>query len=301
LHLPLGMPNESADVDRFQLVAPRAAELGVARGPLIAASVMVFASLVGLSGCGGVHGIPIDSTATQIAQTVCPKAYKCCTQSQLMNNGQAGTDEATCESMTTTAFEGDLETIQSSQDQKRAMFDDAKLQACLSTIRSADCSTLDMTNHLAGVPGCDSFVDPLVVSGGACSQDYECIDGWCQQPTDMSGGDGTCQPHAQLNASCATASCEPGLTCDILLSDSTCVQAGDIGASCADDLQCTSVSCSIPSGATAGTCVAATAAQCFYASGCDAAGEGRPSAGTAILLAAFALIAMLRARRSREP
>jgi hypothetical protein len=257
-------------------------------------------ALAALAGCGGVHGIPIGSTATQIAQTVCPQAYKCCTQSQLSNNGQAGTDEASCETMTTSAYESDLETIQASQDQKRATFDNAKLQACLAIIRSADCATLDVTNHLAGIPGCESFVDPLVAAGGACSQDYECIDGWCQAPADMSGGDGTCQPHAQLGTSCVTASCEPGLACDLGASDEICVQPGAIGAACTDLLQCTSANCAIPSGADSGVCAAATDPQCFYASGCDAAGGGRPGVGTALLLAAFVLTAMWRVRGPRR-
>lgn len=256
-------------------------------------------SLAALGGCGGVHGIPIGSTATQIAQTVCPQAYKCCTPSQLSNNGQAGTDEASCETMTTSAYESDLETIQASQDQKRATFDNAKLQACLAIIRSADCATLDVTNHLAGIPGCGSFVDPLVAFGGACSQDYECIDGWCQAPADMSGGDGTCQPHAQLGGPCATASCEPGLACDLGASDEICVPPGAIGATCTDLLQCTSGNCAIPSGASSGVCAAATDPQCFYASGCDAAGGGRPGVGTALLLAAFVLTAMWRVRGPR--
>jgi len=248
-----------------------------------------------VAGCGGVHGIPIDSTATQIAQTVCPKAYKCCMASQLTGNDQAGTDEPSCETMTTSAFEQDLETIQASQDQKRANFDDTKLQACLAVIRSADCDTLDVTNHLAGIPGCETFVDPLVAVGGSCSQDYECIDGWCQPPADMSGGDGTCQPHAQPGASCATASCESGLACD-LGGDSICVPVGAIGAACTDLLQCASSNCAIPSGAASGVCAAATDPQCFYASGCDAAGGGRPGPGTALLLAAFVLTALWRAR-----
>ena len=273
-----------------------------ATGPsfVAASAALTVAALAALAGCGGVHGIPIGGTATQIAQTVCPKAYQCCTQSQLSGNGQAGTDEASCETMTTSAFESDLETIQASQDQKRATFDNAKLQACLTTIRSASCDTLDMTNHLAGIPGCDSFVDPLVAAGGTCTQDYECIDGWCQQPADMSGGDGSCQPHAQLGAPCATASCEPGLVCDIGATVEICVQPGAIGAACTDLLQCTSASCAIPSGADNGVCAAATDPQCFYASGCDAAGGGRPGVGTALLLAAFVLTAMWRVRGPRR-
>lgn len=288
------MPNDRPPAARTRVSPPRAARLRLA-----AASIAALAPLAALSGCGGVHGIPVDSTSTQIAQTVCPKAYECCTQSQLMGNSSAGTDEASCESMTKSDFAGNLEAVQASQDQGRATFDNAKLQACLNTIRSASCDTLDMTNHLMGIPGCDSFVDPLVAIGGACSNDYECVDGWCQQPTDMSGGDGACQPHAQLGQSCLTATCEAGLTCDVAATDETCVQPGALGAACTDPLQCASVNCSMTDATTPGTCVAATGTQCFYASGCSAAGSGRPNTGTTLLLAAVALIAALRARRFR--
>ena len=254
-----------------------------------------------VAGCGGVHGIPISGAATQIAQTVCAKAYDCCTQSQLANNDSAGTTESECETKTTATFETNLENVQASVDMDRATYDGDKLQACLNTIRSSTCETLDMTNHFTGVPGCDSFVIPLVVSGGICSQSYECVDGWCQAPADMSGGDSTCQPHAQLGASCATASCEPGLACETNGSDKTCLTVGAIDAACAQGVECASGNCSIPSGASTGTCVAATGGQCFYTTvtGCAAAGGGRPGAGTVLLLAAFTLIAMRRARRSR--
>src|SRR6185503_7279228 len=39
-----------------------------------------------LAGCGGVHGIPIDETAKKIAETVCTKAWVCCTVDQLKSN-----------------------------------------------------------------------------------------------------------------------------------------------------------------------------------------------------------------------
>jgi hypothetical protein len=94
--------------------------------------------------------------------------------------------------------------------------------------------------------------------------------------------------------------CEPGLTCDLGATDETCVQPGAIGATCTDLLQCASANCAIPSGATSGLCAAATDPQCFDASGCDAAGGGRPGVGTALLLAAFVLTAMWRVRGPRR-
>jgi len=277
----------------------RSPNVSGARVRLVGASLIALALPLAALGCGGVHGIPISGAATQIAQTICPKAYDCCSQSQLANNDSAGASESECEVDTTKTFEDQLQLIQGSVDMNRASYDGDKLQACLDTIRSSSCQTLDVTSHFTGVPGCDSFVRPLVNLGGACSQAYECIDSWCQAPVDMSGGDSTCQPDAQLGASCATAPCEPGLACQTNGSDKTCVQVGALGAACAQGIECASGNCSIPSGATTGTCAAASGGQCFYSTvtGCSAAGGGRPGAGTVVLLAAFGLIARLRARR----
>jgi hypothetical protein len=242
---------------------------------------------VALLGCGKTSDI--DATAARIAKTVCTKAYQCCTQMQLMNNDGAGTDEPSCESKTSSNFRGLLQAIQHSQDVGRATYESDRVDSCLANVQSMSCSDLNMTNHLAGVPGCDTFVTPLVAVGGACSDNYECIDGWCKVPQNSSG-DGTCQPNAQSGQSCAASNCQPGLTCDP--NGDVCVQPGANGATCTDNFQCTSSNCA------SGTCAAPTSANtCFYSSGCSAAGPGgRPSLAT---LSLFGLLLMLALRRRR--
>ena len=49
-----------------------------------------------------------------------------------------------------------------SVDQKRASYQSSKLDTCLMTIQSSDCTALNVTNHVAGIPGCESFTTPLV-------------------------------------------------------------------------------------------------------------------------------------------
>lgn len=264
------------------------------------------------SGCGGVHGIQIDQTSTDIAQTVCAQAYKCCSLDQLMSNDAAGTDaadcssdtaacERACEAKTKDNFRNVLSGIQSSVDQKRAQYDQSKVDDCLETIRSSTCGTLNMTNHLTGVPGCASFVTPLVPLGGACGNDYECIGGWCKPPLASSNSfDGVCTAFADVGQSCADGNCSPGLICDPKTNDpadDVCVQPGDTGAACSDPFDCKSGDCST-SGGSGLTCAAPTPSnQCFYSSGCAAAGEGRPSLAMLLLFAGFAGVALARARR----
>jgi hypothetical protein len=265
--------------------------------------------LGGLSGCGKVGGIPVDQTATRIANTICPKAWMCCTADQLSTNSAAGTSEQDCITQTTDSYKNQLSALQFSIDQKRASYQSSKLDACLMTIQTSDCATLDVTNHVAGIPGCESFTTPLVPLGGACSQDYECINGWCNVPTGSTNGEGACASFVGAGQSCAAAggpSCGPNAVCDVEgtpndSSDDLCAAVSDIGGSCADDLQCTSLNCS-SSGGSGMTCQAATTppgAMCFYSSGCSEAG-GRPGPGTLLLFAGFAAVAFLRAGRARR-
>src|SRR5262245_33049406 len=118
-----------------------------------------------LLGCGGVDAIPIDKTAKDFAEAICPKAYSCCTAEQLMDNDAAGTSEVECKMLTEDNFRNFLQGLQNSQNEKRSKFDQTRVDACLNTIRSSDCATLNMTNHLSGVPGCDRFATPLVAVG----------------------------------------------------------------------------------------------------------------------------------------
>src|SRR3954447_9899066 len=101
-----------------------------------------------LVGCGEVHVIPVDKTASDIGQTVCSAAYRCCTVAQLMANDAAGTDagdcstdsaacEQACEAKTSDNFRTFLTDIQASVDRKRAFYERAKGDPCLQTIRSA--------------------------------------------------------------------------------------------------------------------------------------------------------------------
>jgi hypothetical protein len=257
-----------------------------------------------LLGCGGVDAIPIDKTAKDFADAICPKAYSCCTADQLVNNDAAGTSEAECKTLTAENFTNFLQGLQNSQSAKRSKYERAKVDACLQTIRSSDCATLNMTHHLSGVPGCDKFATPLVSVGGRCDNDYECIDSYCKFPEDPDPpGPGVCTAGAATGQSCTTSQCAAGLTCDPVVvndaSDDICVAPAANGATCADGYQCASGVCS--SGGSGGdmTCVADTSAKCFYSTGCSVAG-GAPGLVALMLFGGLAAISVARKRRPRR-
>ena len=159
-----------------------------------------------------------------------------------------------------------------------------------------------MTGHLTGVPGCASFVTPLVAEGGACGNDYECTTGWCKPPAPPATGDGK-TPTSVAGMSCTSLSCGEQLTCDGLgtddKADDVCVQRMDDGATCTDGIQCKSGNCTT-SGGSGMTCAPATGAMCFYGSGCSAGGDGRPGPVTILLLVAFVGVTLLRTRRGEH-
>ena len=243
-------------------------------------------------GCGktitDTGGVPVGEAPTEIAQTVCAKAYDCCSPAQLMGNDLAGTDEPSCEQKTGDAYKSQLSAIQSSQDRYRSVYDGAKLDACLATIRTTSCQDLAATNHFSGIPGCDSFVQPRVALGGTCDYDWECQQSQCHhQP---GAAEGACAPFAAVGEGCADSKCAPGLLCDS--QDMVCATAVADGAACMRGDQCASGSCN------QGSCGARPSGTCFYSSGCALGGGGRPAASSQLgALALVAAAAFIRRRR----
>jgi len=247
----------------------------------------VVVGLAGLPGCGQVSpppsGVPIDMAPQEIAQTVCPKAYSCCTATQLMGNDMAGTDEPSCETKTADAFQNQLAAVRSSQSDGRSRYDGDKLAACLTTIRSSLCETLGATNHFAGIPGCDNFVMPLVADGGSCAYDWECTGGRC--------GDGRCASLPGPGQACSSEiHCAAGSVCS---GSSTCVAMSSDGASCVGGVEC-------PSGVCTAQVCSPRPATCFCSSGCSVSGRGAASSLAAVAVAA-ALMALAAARRRPRP
>ncbi|HEY2900715.1 MAG TPA: hypothetical protein VGL59_09080 [Polyangia bacterium] len=266
---------------------------------------MVVAVAAAAGGCGKAQGdlggIPADQAPTAIAETVCAKAYDCCTPTQLMGNDLAGTDEATCEQKTHDAFANNLAPVLASQARYRSAYDGAKLEACLAYIRATDCHDLGTTNHFSGIPGCDAFVQPRVAMGAGCTYDWECQQGQCIKSAGQI--DGLCKPLDVAGDDCASSKCAADLICDG--QSKICVAPLADGAPCTRRDLCSSGSCNASTdadaGADAGTpamvCGPPMGGSCFYSSGCSTG--GRPRAGSLFAAAALALAWGARRRLRR--
>jgi hypothetical protein len=254
--------------------------------------------MAALSACGGKHeessgpGIAMSAAPEKIASTVCPKAYGCCTAMQLMDNGQAGTDVASCQEKTRQGFANHFAAVRTAEAQGRAHYRGDRVAECVAFIQASSCETLATTNHFTGVKGCDALVEPMLGAGAVCANDWECIDGTCQKA--MGAAEGTCQPRVQAGQPCEHASCVANAVCG---GAGTCVALAPEGSLCTDPLQCQSLNCSATPGSS-GTCLPPKADKCFYSSACSYG--GRPS-GLALLALAALIWTRRHARAGRPP
>jgi hypothetical protein len=230
-----------------------------------------------LLACGGAvqpePGVNPKDAPAMLAPAICAQAYRCCSMAQLMKNDNAGTDMASCEAKTQMALAGQVSAIESSERKGRVNYDGLKVQACIGYLNDANtqCADLNMTFHLSGVPQCSSFLEAKVAVGGACTLDFECIDGFCDTTGVAAGADGKCRALGKTGDSCANMGrCEPGLNCDA-----------------------TAMACMAP----ASPPPPPAGGMCFYSSGCSYGGPVRDASsliGVALLLAAVV------GRRRRE-
>jgi hypothetical protein len=238
---------------------------------------LAIASLVALplAACDGVKTIPglaPDQAPKALAQAICPAAYRCCMPDQLMSNDQAGTDVASCEMKSEAGFAAQVAGIQDSEKKGRVVYDGEKVQKCVEFLETAPCPELQNTGHFTGLPACSSFIQPLVEVGGACGNDVECKQSYCDRTGLPDGQDGACRAYASEGDDCSAAGVRCGYSQRCDAATGKCVP--------------------LPTGA-----APKPNSLCFYSSACSYAGGDRGAfslLGVAILLGAAA-------RRRRAP
>jgi hypothetical protein len=134
---------------------------------------------------------PKDAPA-MLAPAICDQGDRCCTMDQLMKNGNAGTDAASCESRTQTARTGQVSAIESSERKGRVNYDGVKVQPCIDYPYDAntECADLNMTFHFSGVP--PLLVVPRAQGGGRRRVHCDAMAMTCAMPPTTLAAAGTC-------------------------------------------------------------------------------------------------------------
>ena len=225
---------------------------------------LVLALAIGCGGGGG-SSVPIGSFGSDLGKATCSKIFECCNSAEIMQqfmnltvNGQPITTEAQCDQLIG-GFGGLIsQQYQQSLSKGRIKYDADAAGSCISAIDTMSCATFSMTMNDPQVP-CSPYITPLVASGGACGQSYECTTNNCVgATTDQNGNttDGTCQPIPTQGQPCQFT-CASGLYCgfDAGTGSETCQAKKADGTTCAGNDECTSNHCDT----TSNTCMTAAA------------------------------------------
>jgi hypothetical protein len=200
----------------------------------------LFVSLLAV-GCGGSSNdddengsgaIPIESFPARLAATACKSLYQCCSDAQRAENIFSGNTEAECRANYSALFTLGMPEWNQSIGKGRLRYDGNAASVCLSRLDSAGCTeSVDAA--------CDGIFVPLVRSGGACTQQGECIDSACLGGDSTNDVDGECGPPLANGADCTDdAECTSNY-CDGL----ACASRSVNGAACLSDAECESEYC----------------------------------------------------------
>jgi hypothetical protein len=157
--------------------------------------------------------IPIEEMAQQMRQLICEKVFSCCSAEELKSNPDLGTDVASC----VAGLDGEstylLSDVVASVEQGRLIYRPDKLAACVAEFRSRSCADAKMPPGDKDVTAlCAAAFEPRVPVGGACSDYWDCIGGWCAG--DLGDLKDRCQPLKLVGGDCDEGpECESGM-CD---------------------------------------------------------------------------------------
>ena len=236
------LPDAEATISNLRAVVIDSAYAGSMR------TILALAVILGACGGGGGGGgsVAIGDFGTQLSDTLCKKAFTCCTQLQLSTLFQSTTTLTTtaqCDTYVDANITGfAIPRYMASIAAGRVTYDGAAASACLDAISSATCPQFGIDESGGAIPAvCAGFLVPAVAAAGACTQNYECTTGYCHgavtAPTQM---DGQCEADPTMGQAC-DSTCAAGLYCD--QSTLKCLARKADGASCTIGNECTSGGC----------------------------------------------------------
>jgi hypothetical protein len=140
-------------------------------------------SVLLLVACGdqGTGGpLPLAKMRGELRKVLCEKVYSCCSASERMTNPLIGHDAASCQTELPAYATFLLSDFADSVVKGRAAYDGEKMARCLADLKAKSCTEIKMPVTGVDVEElCDDIIEPKVAIGGACSEYWDCIGGWC--------------------------------------------------------------------------------------------------------------------------
>jgi hypothetical protein len=182
--------------------------------PLAAPGVFVVVVTVALPfGCGDVTTQPVGGRPqaggalaladldAQVRRVLCEKVDACCSPAERLANEVLGPDRRTCERELdgeATLLLGD---ISASVSQGRVIYHADRMASCLEKIGAATCAEVKMpAGDVSVVELCEEAFEARVPVGGACSDSWDCVGGWCAG--DQGGLRDRCVAHQVIGQEC---------------------------------------------------------------------------------------------------
>jgi hypothetical protein len=149
-------------------------------------TIVGFSFVAALFSCGGDEKkpvgppVPIEQMASQMRQLICEKVFSCCSADDLKNNPMVGTDVASCVAKLDAESSYLLGDVVASVQQGRLIYHGDKLAECMAEVRNRSCDQAKMPPGDRDVTQlCAPAFEPQVPIGGACTEFWDCIGGWC--------------------------------------------------------------------------------------------------------------------------
>ncbi len=178
-------------------------------------------------------GTTLVELPTQYAAAYCGWLYRCCPSEQLAHMAEApvaftGNNEEECRTNMAALLTLIVPSFTESESEGRLVYDPLLAESCIEQL-SISCPRLDQI--------CPRVARPLVMRGGACSEDAQCVDSLCIGDTDEV--DGTCGSLSELGGPCLSDNDCASDEC----SGDVCVDKAALGETCFSDDSCASRYC----------------------------------------------------------
>jgi hypothetical protein len=174
--------------------------------------------------------IALADVPGQLRTLICAKVFSCCSAAELKNNPDLGGDTASCAA----GLDGEatflLADVGASVAAGRLVYHGDKMAACIAELQARSCAEAKMPpGDLDVTQLCRAAFEPQVALGGACSDYWDCIGGWCEG--DIGNLQDHCAPLKPIGGDCDEGpECLSGVCGDERICEARAAGSGNICA-----------------------------------------------------------------------